>query len=384
MGPSETYLLTQERNVRGMSSGINFRMDMYNSMSFDVYVVNRQNMKFKIPRTALAAKGKLVFLKGYGLSAQARHDLKHIATTDDISNSKELSHLLEKWSKIQTPSATTHMSSLEQFMYAIDEETLRARKCFYVRDLDMVVCLEGYIDSHPYSHQAQLKNRHNAVKGDLVDVAGGARRFFTWSVFIIDNAGKIGQRWINIHGSVYQIKSSLDPNSTDGFYVVRNKPVTDAHEHSVPISDFKQTEEELDFPIYKTYQEALAANNSETLVKLQTVIEERRIKEIDLENRLTKAKHDTDKLQDDVQQQIRKNEEAERNHEREMESIRETMRQEQAQSELERERFENEKIKFEHEKITQGQKNANETIKVVGALLTGIIGLLVIASKWLK
>lgn len=384
MGPTEVGLLNQERNVRGMSSSVNFRMDVYNSMSFDVYVVNRQNMKFKIVRTSAALKGKLAFVKSLGISSMARQDLKNIATTDDISNSKELSFLLEKWSKIQSTSGATHMPSLDQFMYTIDEATLRAKKCFYVRELDVVVCLPDHIDSHPYSHQAQLKNRHTQVRGDLVDVAGGARRFFTWSVFIIDNAGKIGSRWVNIHGSVYQIKSSVDPSSTDGFYVVRNKPVNDAYEHSVPISDFKPTEEELDFPIYKSYQEALAANNSEVLVKLQTVIEERRIKELDLENRLAKAKHDTDKLQDDIQQQIRKNEEAERNHEREMESVREKMRQEKAQSELERERFENEKIKFEHEKVTQGQKNANETIKVIGALLTGIVGLLAIASKWLK
>ena len=384
MGPAETNLLTQERNVRGMSASVHFKMDIYNSMKFDVYVINRQNMKFKIGRTASAAKGKLVFLKGFGLTSQARLDLKLNATSDDISNSKELSHLLEKWAKVPNNSPISPISTLDQFLYTVEEDALMRKKCFYLRDLDLVVCIDGHIQNHPYSHQAQLQNRYTEVKSEIRKEIGPGRRFFTWNLFIIDNARRIGPRWVNIHGHVFIVKAHLDPDSKDGFYVVRDKPVTDGHDQPVPTSDFKESEEELDFPIYKSYQEAYAANDTETMVKLRTLTQEREIKQIDLETRLARSKADSERLEDEIAQQVRKNQEAERAHERDMESIRETMRQERQKAEHERAKFENEKIKFEHEKATQQSKNAGETIKVIGAVLTGILGLLAIASKWLK
>lgn len=366
-----------------MSANVHFKMDIYNSMSFTVYVVNRQNMKFKITRSTSAAKGKLIFLKGIGLSPQARYDLQHITTTDDVSNSKELSHLLDKWSKLQNSSANT-ITSLDQFMYTVDEEVLRAKKSIYLRDLDLTVCLEGHVESHPYSHQAQLKNRYTEVRADLRSQTRSGRRFFTWNVFIIDNAGKIGDRWINVHGLVYRVHSVSDPDSKDGFYVVRDKPVSDGTDQSTPTSDFKETEAELDFPIYRSYQEAISANQTESTVRLQLLNSEREIKEIELQTRLAKAEADADKLKDDIQQQARKNAEAERAHEREMEAIRESMKQERLKAQHEREKFEQDKAKFEHDKHTQEQKNAGESIKAIAGLLTGILGLLAIASKWLK
>lgn len=383
MGPAEVDLLNPERSVRSMSTSVHFRTHIYNTTSFDVYVINRQNMKFKIVRSPATIKGKVVFRKGIGLSSQARHDLRSIVTTDDISNSKEIAALVDKWDKANVASAVSHQQSIEEFMYAINEDVLRAKKCIYLRDLDLVVCMSDHIANHPYSHQAQLKNRSDEVI-EAIEAESGRRQFFTWNVFIIDNAGRIGPRWINIHGNVYRVRSCLDPNSTDGFYVVRDKPVNDSREQSVRTSDFKHSEEELDFPIYKTFQEALAANDTETVFKLRTTIEERAIKELTLETNLSRARADAERLVEEMKQQTRKGEEAEIAHQRDMEAIRETMRQERAKAEHERVKFEEDKVRFEHDKQTHAQKNVNETIKVVGAILTGVIGLLIIASKWLK
>lgn len=384
MGPLDIQLLNRESNLRGMSSSVNFRMEIYNSMSFDVYVIDRQNIKYRIPRSSSAAKGKLVFLKGYGLSPGARQDIKNVVTTDDISNSKELSFLLEKWAKVTSASATQTLYSLDQMMYTVEEATLRAKKRMYIRELDFAICLDPSNQVHPYSHQGQLLKRHLEVREDVEEASEKARRFFTWNVFIIDNAGKIGARWLNIHGRVYLIRSGKDPNSQDGFYVVRDKHFEDANGTSELISDYHESEAELDFPVYKTYQEAVAQNDSESMVKLRTLSEERRIRELDLETRNARAIADADKLRDDIRIQIRKNEEADKAHEREMRNIRESMAQERARAEHEREKFEREREQFEHEKIVQGQKNSGESIKVIGAVITGVLGLLAIAIKWLK
>lgn len=380
MGPLDTEMLNRERAVRGMNSGVSFRLEIFNSMSFDVFVIDRHNVKYRIPRSSSAAKGKLAFIKGYGLSPGARLDIKNISTTDDVANSQVLAYLLEKWAKNTSPAAVQTMHSVDQCRFEISEEKLRARKSMYLRDMDFVVCLDPTNQNHPYSHQGQLLRRTEELNHET----GNVSRFFTWSVLLIDNAGVIGPRWINLFGQVHRIRSGKDPNSRDGFYVVKDKHHLDGVSRSERISDFIESEEELDFPVYKTYQEALAANDSESMIKLRTVIEERKIRELDLETRHSRAVADADKLRDDIAQQLRKNEEAERAHEREMQAIRETVLQERAKAEHERNKFERDRAQFEHDKITQGQKNAGETLKVIGAVMTGVIGLLAIAIKWLK
>lgn len=377
VGPLDTQL-------QNRSASVAFRTEIFNSMSFDVYVIDRDNIKYRIPRSSSAAKGKLAFRRGYGLTPGARHDVRNIVTTDDVTNSRVLSYLLEKWAKNPSTSTAQNMHSLDQYEFLVEEDFLRARRVVYLRDVDYVVCIDPGRHNHPYSHQGQLQRRHEEVREGISDAAIVTRRFFTWNVFIIDNAGKIGKRWINMFGHVHLIETCLDPNSQDGFYVVRNKHLTDAVSKPERISDFKETEDELDFPVYKTYQEALAANDSETMVKLRLTIEDRRIRELELETRSSRALADADKLRDDVAQQIRKNEEAERQHDREMRAIRETMAQERARAELDREKFEREREQFGHDTIMQGQKNAGESIKVIGAVITGVLGLLAIAIKWLK
>jgi hypothetical protein len=79
-----------------------------------------------------------------------------------------------------------------------------------------------------------------------------------------------------------------------------------------------------------------------------------------------------------------KSEEATILHQREMDSLKHQLEQDQLRMKADRERFQQEKIQFEHDKINQSQKNAGETIKVIGAVVTGGLGLLAIASKWLK
>ncbi len=392
VGPTETNLLTADRNLRIRNSSVGIQLDIFNSMSFDVYVVNRQNMKFKIPRTPTVGRGKLIFVKGFSLSAHARSELLKITTTDDISNSKELSHLIDKWEKVSKASvANGNQRSIDEFLYIVDEATLRSKKCVYIREVDYVVSMDGHIEPHPYSHQGQLSNRHTESQEVLRKNSTLPRRFFTWNVFTIDNAGRIGSRWINFHGCIYRINSVHDPSSKDGFYVVRDKPVSDALDQTVLVSEFHETETDLDFPVYKTYQEALAANDSETMVKLKTTIEERRIRELDLEHKSNRAEADASRLTEEIRLHGLRSEEATQaherelaKHEREMQALREQVNQERLKAEQERVKFNNDRERFEHEKITQGQKNSGETIKVIGTVITGVLGLLMLFSKLLK
>lgn len=358
-------------------------MDVYNSMSFDIYLVNRQNMKILVPRTGLIQKGKLGFVTGVQMTTLARSEMVKVTTTDDITNSVEVGKLIDKWSRSNAMDATSLQRSNDEFLYLLDEEVLRKKHSVYIRELDVVVCMKDSLAMHPYSHQAQMLERHKEVRADLVK-SGLGRRFFTWSVFVIDNSGRIGPRWINIHGSVYRVRTVSDKNCKDGFYVVRDKAVSDANEQSVPIADFIEHEEQLDFPIYKSYQEALATNESELFFKLNILKEERKIKELELETKAQRAEADRDRLIDELRLARHKSEEATAAHHREMYNLKQQIEQDRLKMHIDREKFEREKIQFEHDKVTQEQKNAGETVKVIGALVTGVIGLLVIASKWLK
>lgn len=384
VGPSETKQLIDGRLTTGNIAQMSFKMDVFNSMSFDVYLVNRQNMRILIPRTRLIQKGKIGFVTGWQMSALVRDEMMKVTTTDDIANSIEVSKIIGKWER-EPRGASSMFRSNDEILYLLDEEVLRQKREVYVRDIDCVICTRDVVTRvlHPYSHQAQMLERHKEVREDLAQESG-VRRFFTWSIFVIDNAGKIGPRWVNLHGSVFRVKCIVDRNSKDGFWIVRDKPVSDGNDMSVPISDYREKEEDLDFPIYKSYQEALAANETEPIVKLRTLTEERRIKEIELEGRAAKAESERLRLDEELKLFKMRSEEADINHKREMDNLKHQIEQDQLKMRADREKFEREKIQFEHDKINQDQRNAGETIKVVGAVITGVIGLLAIVSKVLK
>lgn len=391
LGPQDTKALALAKNYRGATSVVNLRMDVYNSMSFDVFIVNRQNMKMLIPRTPIVEKGKLVFVYSWTITSITRVDMKKVSTTDDMSNSVEVKALMDRWMTAEFNGiAQSSLRSNDEFFYVVDEKMLRNKKCIYLRDIDWVVALKSHLKDHPYSNSGQLHGVMEKVDQEVVAV-GGSSRNFTLSLIINDNAGKIGPRWIQFHGAVFKIPTEKDPERKDGFYIISDKAVNDATDHPVRYADFKESEADLDFPVYKSFHEAELAGDTEAMFKLRNTLIERENREIELKIKSDRNEQDLARLREEARLFEMRSEQATLNHQREMRNLQDSMEQEMAKAANEREkfrhdreRFEQDRTQFEHEKVIQGQKNASDTFKTIGGLITSIVGIILLFSKILK
>ena len=386
LGPSDSNSFKFDNFVYNNDAGINFKLEFYNSTSFELAIIDRRNVKLVLPQTGGAVRGQVTVKATWNISATVRNNTLKRITSSDIENSMELNKMTERWKRdLQTRTINVHHRVFDEFLYFIDEDVLRRKKYICIRELDIVVCLAEEMDKteHPHSRGGRLKDRVEDVRGIWSEIPVRSRRFFTLNIFIVDNADKIGTRWLNFHGSVRRIDTTKDPTSEDGFYVFEDREVTDGSDQSTRVSDFFKTEEELKFPLYKNYQAAAQASESESMYKLRILIEENRIKELELGTRAARAESDIQKLQEEARLFNIKREEAEKAHERQLMGLERELELEKNKFEAEREKFEQAKAQAEHDKATQTQKNFGDTVKTFGSIVTSVLALIVIFAKLL-
>jgi hypothetical protein len=245
----------------------------------------------------------------------------------------------------------------------------------YYGELDIVASLDPpeTVIPHPYSERGR---RENIAAASVADDKGES---FGYSVFIIDNEGKYGPRYLNIGGSVYKVTPTRDFTKRDGIYVASTRPVEgDMLVTGVEVTRHAFEGAEDSVGLYRTYDEALNLGDLTTARK----------------NSLAQLEHDNLTLQREIanmksaqSQEAAENDRVMRDltsqHEREKLALEEKRLKSESEAKereavLERQRQE---MKDYYEQRSLNRKDNSEVVKVLPAIIVGIGAAIAVLMK---
>lgn len=100
------------------------------------------------------------------------------------------------------------------------EQLRRYGGSVYFHELDCVLSLNSLEEAPPHPFSAEGSSMR------LIETSPASSGCsFGYSVDVVDNMGRYGDRYINIGGKIYRIDAVKDPVRRDGIYVVSNAPV---------------------------------------------------------------------------------------------------------------------------------------------------------------
>jgi hypothetical protein len=198
---------------------------------------------------------------------------------------------------------------------------------------------------------------------------------FRYSIEIIDNAGKFGDRYLNIGNKVYRAPAQKDHERRDGVYVVSNEPVEgqiEMSERKVQLYSFEQAKEQLG--LYRTPEEAMNLGDVSQAKKEELLNLEHQIQVEKAELARERQQHEKEML--DKEKALKEAEEARDRNAR----VIDEMRSEQEH----RQKLERERVKDYYEDRSYERKDSNETLKFLPTLILGIGAAVAAVFKWLR
>jgi len=345
-------------------SPIEFRTTYYNYLPTAATVVWRSGLKCTLAPEPSFETNHLVIRNEITIQHAVKLDIQRVlsAVADDAS--QEMRALRDAF-KISI--RHNHFSSVTLILdYHLSLEQLRDYGgSVYYHELDIVVSLMSSDKSppHPYS----------AAGRDLCLVESAPSKIgFNYGIEIIDNAGKYGDRYLNIGNKVYRAPAEKDSTKRDGVYIVANEPVigeVDMSEREVQYYPFEMAEEQVG--LYRTPEEALNLGDLSQARKEELVQLEHELQIGKAELNKERQEHEAAML--DKQRALR---EAEVERDRQARVIEEMRADHEHRLKLERER-----VKDYYDDKSYERKDKSETLKFIPAIVVGIGGALMAIKK---
>jgi hypothetical protein len=233
----------------------------------------------------------------------------------------------------------------------------------YFSELDIVVSLlpPEEMPAHPYSEEGR---RSQVIAGSPIDHGGVG---FGYAVEIVDNHERYGDRFLNIGGNVYKVKTKKDLERRDGVYIISNyaangqlgKPGV-----RVTFCAFDKAQEDLG--LYKTYDEAMHLGDLSTARKQELLTMEHELvkskqeaaaEKVRFDRELTAAQHEVKRI--------------------EQENTRLAARNQMLEHDLTMER---QRLKDFFDARAYQRKDSSEALKILPSIILGI-GALVVALR---
>jgi hypothetical protein len=236
----------------------------------------------------------------------------------------------------------------------------------YFHDVDLLISTlpQAQAPLHPYSEQGMLRTA-------CVDVHRSNLGRFGFSIEIVDNQGRIGDRYMNIGGHVTHIPAGVNPRKLDGIYIGWNQGVTGRLD--VPETIFKCYDPEVadqEFKLFRSYSEAERFGNGDEARREELAKLEHSTALLRAELQAEKAKADRKALEMEQAMSTLK-------HENEMltRSRDEVLSRRNHDMEIERQ-----KVKDHYESRSYQRKDDSEVVKVLPAIVVGV-GAVIMAIK---
>lgn len=324
-----------------------------NHLSYPVVLTDRNNLSVKIPSQRRPINGdpelSIDILIKY--SADVVFDYTHVLDYVDENSPMEL-QVIKKVLNNQRVNVQYGKNYI-LFSYRVDDLMIkRHHNSVYLEQVDMVVSREDVCRDvvHPYSSLGQaLIINHNPF-------------VFSYSILINDPEKQFGDRFININGDVYQVRSTVDYSVSPGVYVYTD--ITTRY-------DFHEADEKL--KLYTTAAIARQLGVPEEHVKAQIDQQTLQYKRelLDKEKEIAEIKH-AQSLEDLVRKQ---------EHEKAMQDIKDR-EAELKRLELEYKRLSSvesqrlNELKHDLEMRSANRKDASEFMKWLPALVGGAAALI--------
>ena len=197
---------------------------------------------------------------------------------------------------------------------------------------------------------------------------------FGYSVELVDNAGKYGDRFVNIGNRVYRISPRQDSTRKDGIYVVSNNPVTgkfDLTDVCLVYHTFEEAKEKVG--LYNSCEEAYNLGDISLARKIELSNMEQSLAVMKNEMQMAKQKHDMEMLEKNRELKT-----LEMERERHAQIMAEAKERADIAASLERQR-----IKDYYEDKAYQRKDQSEMLKFIPAVVVAI-GSILMAIKTFK
>lgn len=358
---------------------LEYTVKYLNYLPVDVTIVWRNGMKFKLPRQFNEQSQCLVVRIEIRIPSLVEINADRLLHVIDKHCTAEMRLLKTAMSPQAQPTQFNHWGVTRggnvHLEYSLSLEDLEDYGgTLYFHELDNVVSLLPYdsVPDHPYSENSLTSTI--CMKG-----VPEADNQFGFSIQIVDNKGKEGDRYTNVAGKVFRIPAMKVPGMMDGVYVAWNGAVTSEQAMSQKGSQrftFEQADEE--YRLYRSYAQALNANEDlliekkEALANKQLELEKLKAEgaaaKLKGEQDLLKATEKYTKLEAKLKEaQLRRDE-----VQRELDA-----KAKEASHRSEMQRMEH---KDHYERRSYDRKDSSEAVKFLPGLIVGI-GAVFIALK---
>jgi hypothetical protein len=357
----------QDRKIN--HSPIETRLTYLNHTNHPITVEWRSGLKCVLRPEPNFETNKLIVRVEITIHPQVKLDIQRVLSAVTDAASAEMKAMRTSFN---LSLKAGHYGSIVMILdYSLTVEQLRQfGGSVYYHEVDCVFSLLSLEHSPPHPHSPAGRNLC------LIDADGdGNMTGFRYSIEIIDNAGKFGDRYLNIGNKVYRAPAQKDHERRDGVYVVSNEPVEgqiEMSERKVQLYSFEQAKEQLG--LYRTPEEAMNLGDVSQAKKEELLNLEHQIQVEKAELARERQQHEKEML--DKEKALKEAEEARDRNAR----VIDEMRSEQEH----RQKLERERVKDYYEDRSYERKDSNETLKFLPTLILGIGAAVAAVFKWLR
>lgn len=350
---------------RGFSP-IEYRVSYLNQLSSDVTIVWRSGFSFTIPPDLSSLNRRFITRLEISIHPTVKVDIHRLLHAIESSSNSALIAMRDAIDTQMTDNP--YGGVMLTIDYPISEEELRNHGgAVYYSELDEVISILPVSETplHPYSDRGQIYR--GAGEYDIVSKQNG----FVYSLVVVDNYSRYGERYLNIAGQVYNVKPCRDFTRRDGVYLMTSGACEGSLGGTAPAArrvDLDSAEKAL--CLYRSFEEAKIHGTEEAVRKRIEMELEHRTTVLKTQATESKQLYELEKLEKEKEQ--RQNEEERERHKRELERIR---GEAELASELRRM-----EIKDQYEVRSHVRKDSSETLKVLPTLAVGL-GAAVMALK---
>lgn len=225
-----------------------------NNLGYPVSIIDRSNIIVTIPPSNFST-GKSELIVEHCINYSDDVNLNW----DTVFNEESSVPTIEAIRHIaKTKDINIHVIGHELIIeYSISHQSLSSNGFIsYYEDLDIVVTKSSYAHNtvHPYS----------AVGQNLVTASSDNADGFYYRVIINDPFNEFGERYINVNGSVFKVRRSVDRSIKPGVYVYSKDECKTDNLYSPGLGTIYYTFNEADkkVPLYTTSQLALSLGDA--------------------------------------------------------------------------------------------------------------------------
>jgi hypothetical protein len=234
-------------------ASVQTRLQVLNFTNEDLTVAYRQGWKFRVPKQYDPEHQSLILRLELSIPSLVEINAQRLLSVVQERCSAELgllqASLRPKFERFETLIGG-HDLVID---YSISiPEIKRYGGTVYFHEVDLLISLmdQDEAPDHPFSEEGM----NSTVASDHLQ----PNTRFGFTIEIIDNLGKEGDRYINISGKVFKIVAKSDPRKMDGAYVSWNAGVSGRLD--IPEAKAKRydmSDADVEFKLFRTYAEAM-------------------------------------------------------------------------------------------------------------------------------